>query len=73
MSKPKSFRSYARSRHAADPAGSEFIAYAKSDPHFPDAKTWGDLRRYLNGGGATHEIVVAARAAWKDYRQQLTG
>lgn len=51
--------------------GGEFIAYAKSDPNFPDAKTWGGLRRCLNGRGATHETVVAARLAWKDYRQQL--
>ena len=69
--KPKSFRTYARSRRAADVVGAEFTSYAKSDPHFPDAKTWGGLRRYLNGRGAAHETVVAARVAWKDYRQQL--
>jgi hypothetical protein len=69
--KAKSFRTYARSRRAADVVGGEFITYAKSDPHFPDAKTWGDLRIYLNGRGAAHEMVVAARIVWKDYRQQL--
>jgi hypothetical protein len=60
--KPKSFRTYARSRRAADVVGAEFITYAKSDPHFPDAKTWGDLRTYLNGRGAAHETV-----RWADW------
>jgi hypothetical protein len=68
--KPKSFSTYARSRRATDVVGDEFIAYAKSDPHFPEAKTWGDLRKYLNRRGAEHEMEVAARAVWKDYRQQ---
>ena len=71
MSKTNSFRIYSRSCRAADVVRSEFITLAKSDPYFPDAKRWGDLRRYLIGRGATHEIVVAARAVWKDYCQQL--
>jgi hypothetical protein len=71
MSNFRSFRNYARSRSAADIVGAEFIAYATSDPHFPDANAWGDLRRYLNGRGAPHEMFVAARAAWKDYRRHL--
>jgi YozE SAM-like fold len=71
MRKAKSFRSYARSRNVTDVVGGEFAAYAKSDPYFPDAKTWGELRTYLNGRGAPHEIFVAARAAWKDYRRHL--
>ena len=71
MSKTNSFLNYSRSCRAADVVRGEFVALAKSDPYFPDARRWGDLRRYLNGRGTTHEIVVAARAVWKDYCQQL--
>jgi hypothetical protein len=70
MSKPKSFRDYARSREAADVVGREFVSYAKIDPLFPDAKAWSDLRRYLNRRGAPHEIFLVARRIWKDYRER---
>jgi hypothetical protein len=71
MSSFKSFRNYARSPRAADVVGDEFAAYAKGDPYFPDVKAWGELRTYLNGRGAPHEIFVVARVVWKDYRRHL--
>lgn len=72
MSKATSFRDYVRSRRAAaDHTTGEFIAMAKEDKRFPSIKSWGELRRYLNGRGEPHEIMVAARAIWRDYKLHL--
>ncbi len=48
------------------PAG-DFIAGAKADKSFPDAKTWSELKSYLHWRGATDDQVIAGRLVWRRY------
>jgi hypothetical protein len=54
--------------HALRPEDSpdvDFMALVKDDKSFPDAKTWGELRGYLQQYGDA--AVVAGRAVWRRY------
>ena len=41
--------------------------YARGDPDFPEIESWAELRAYLHSSGASHEIVLGARSAWRSF------
>ena len=66
-----SFRHYVETRKYDFGRGTRaawaFIAAARGDPHFPDARSWRELRRYLEASGANDAKLAAARAVWSSY------
>lgn len=61
------FKRYlSRRRITATPPG-DFVDDARSDPTFPDAESWDEVRDYLMLRGAAPVAVAAARSAWRSY------
>ena len=49
--------------------GWAFIARALGDPNLPDARTWAELRDYLQAQGEPPHRIEAARLVWKTYQR----
>jgi hypothetical protein len=62
-----SFKTYVeRARVLNTPAG-DFIADARLDKSFPDARTWDELKAYLLSRWGT-DPIDAAEASWRNYK-----
>ena len=66
-----SFRAYIQSRRITDTPAGDFTADARADKAFPDARSWTELRRYLERRGAIREAVEAGHRVWAAYRAQV--
>ena len=65
------FRAYVATRKYDYGRGSaaawRFISQARGDPAFPEIESWAELRAYLQSSGASGEIVLGARSAWRSF------
>ena len=66
-----SFRDYVLARkydYGRGSAGAwRFIAEARGDRDFPDARNWRELQAYLERRGASADLVKAARSVWRSF------
>ena len=62
-----SFKTYVLARRRTDNPLGDFIADVKSDPAFPDPRSWNDLQTYLVGRGACQEAIEAAQQVWHQF------
>ena len=67
---PNGFRTFIRARRVTDTPRGDFIADAKADRHFPDARSWAQLACYLVHRHACHGAINAARRVWNAYARQ---
>jgi hypothetical protein len=68
---PQSFKSFVRSRRETDTAVGDFVADAKRDSGFPDAKSLQEVVEYLDMMGAPDEATRAARVLWRRYVKHM--
>ena len=65
------FRAYIATRKYDYGRGSaaawRFISQARGDPAFPEIESWPELAAYLHSNGASGEIVLGARSAWRSF------
>lgn len=64
-----SFKSYIAQRRITDTPAGDFVADARADRTFPDAKTWDEVRSYLRQRGACGDAVKAAHSVWRQYER----
>jgi hypothetical protein len=64
-----SFRHFVRRLPGANPLIAAFKVHA-ADGAFPETDSWAAVRSYLVRAGAPHEVMVAARAAWRDFQSR---
>lgn len=57
-----------KARITRTPSG-DFIGDARADEELPNARSWGELRSYLNGRGACGEAVEAGRSVWRSFER----
>lgn len=69
-----SFRDYVMVRKydygRGSPGAWQFIAQARGDDGFPDARSWRDLQTYLESRGASGELLKSARSVWRSFAAQ---
>ena len=68
----QSFHNYVLTRKYDFGRGSaavwSFIAFARGDAGFPDARSWRELRAYLVAVGVDPQSIEAARTAWRSFK-----
>jgi len=65
------FLEYIRTRRLTDTPAGDFTRDARADGRLPDARTWRELRSYLEGRGAIREAIAAAHQVWTAYQARL--
>lgn len=63
-----SFKAYVHGRKRVDTPAGDFIAGAKGDRTFPDARSWRQLEWYLVMRGTIPDAMKAAKAVWRSFQ-----
>jgi hypothetical protein len=64
----KDFRGYIEGRRVTETTQGDFTREAKADTKLPNARTWQELRLYLDSVSARDEVYDAALSVWLQYR-----
>lgn len=68
------FKEYLAQRRVTDTPAGVFTTVARSDKRMPDARSWKELREYLEarvGDDMIDHVVAAARQVWQGYQTAL--
>ncbi|NTE81323.1 hypothetical protein G6M12_07105 [Agrobacterium tumefaciens] len=64
-----SFKAYLQTRRITDTPAGDFTGDAKRDPNMPDAKSWPELKSYLERVSRTDGVVNAGYQVWQAYQR----
>lgn len=64
------FKEYLKTRRITDTPAGDFTRDAQSDPNLPDAKSWPELKRYLERVSTLPGVIPAGRQVWAAYRKR---
>lgn len=64
------FKEYVIKRRITDTPAGDFTKDARSDSDLPDAKTWEELKSYIESKTLNQNVIGAARTVWRGYKQR---
>lgn len=62
-----SFREYVKARRITDTPAGDFTGDARRDPNLPDAKSWPELKAYLEAIPHANGVIEAGYQVWQGY------
>jgi uncharacterized protein YozE (UPF0346 family) len=64
------FKEYIMKKRVTDTPAGDFTKDARSDSYLPDAKTWEELKSYIQSKTRNQNVIGAARIVWRGYKQR---